>query len=97
MLAKRPVQPAPIAVDNLRATSPRPTIVVDERSRPLGDSIGLPQPLGRERVVFALPLDPGPAVLRASVVDFAGLTKHPVWVSRMMTARWVEDTRRLGG
>jgi hypothetical protein len=59
--------------------------------------------------LYALRLDPGPALLSpptllrdsgpalvADPVDnLVGLAA--VWVSRMLTARWVEDTRRLAG
>jgi hypothetical protein len=75
---------------------------------PSSSFVGRPAPLGRERVLFALPLDPGPALLspptvvrdngpayladpQGNLVGFA-----PVWVSRMLTVRMTEDTRRLG-
>lgn len=94
------------------STSPRPEIVVDPRARSVGDidggRVGLPGPFGRERVLFALPLDPGPVQLAPAelIVDpisdlvgnggVVGLAP-PLWVSRMQTARWTEDTRRLAG
>lgn len=96
-----------VAVENSRPPSPRPSVVVDDHSGILGDSagaaIGMDRPYGRERVLFALPLEPGPALLEATVtvglVDTDGnpVGLQPVWVSRMATARWVEDTRRLSG
>lgn len=99
-------------MDNLRDPSPRPEIVVDNATSRISDSagasIGSPGPFGRERVVFALPLEPGPALLApASVVRDPGpayladadpaLVGYPaVWVSRMLAAAITEDTRRLG-
>jgi hypothetical protein len=59
--------------------------------------------------VFALPLDPGPTQLRAPTVlhdqdgayiaDADGnlIGRAGLWVSRMLTARWTEDTRRIAG
>lgn len=94
------------------ATSPRPSVVVDPAAFGVidatGDFVGRPAPLGRERVLFALPLNPGPALLRPPTVLRSGpafladpqgnlVGFAPVWVSRMLTARWVEDTRRLAG
>ena len=70
--------------------------------------VGRPGPFGRERVMSALPLEPGPALVSPpTVVHDAGSTyladpdgaligDPAVWVSRMLTARWTEDTRRLG-
>lgn len=69
--------------------------------------IGQPGPLGRERCLFALPLSPGPALLSSpTLLHDAGpaAVADPVlevvgspatWVSRMLTARWTEDTRRF--
>lgn len=71
--------------------------------------VGRSGPLGRERVVFALPLAPGPALLSPPTVlrdpgssyvadpDGALIGVPATWVSRMLTARWTEDTRRLAG
>ena len=100
-------------MDNLRKPSARPGLVVDPAARAVVDAgttyVGRPAPFGRERVVFALPLDPGPALLQAptfvhgpgpsSVADANEVIvgRPAVWVSRMLTARWVEDTRRLSG
>ena len=96
----------------LRPPSDRPSVVVDPAAfgvvDPASTFVGRPGPLGRERVLFALPLEPGPALLppstvvrdpgpayladpQASLVGVAG-----VWVNRMLTARFTEDTRRLG-
>ena len=104
---------APIAVENLRHPSLRPSVVVDPAAfgivTPDSSALGRPGPFGRERCLYALPLEPGPALLSPPVVlhdpGFAyvadpqgALIGTPaVWVSRMQTARWVEDTRRLGG
>lgn len=91
-------------MDISRPPSGRPTIVVDSQGRAVigvGDSqLGRPGPLGRERLVFALPLDPGPCLLeQPTIVTGVGppIGSAPIWVSRMLTARWVEDTRRLAG
>lgn len=68
----------------------------------------MPGPFGRERVLFALPLDPGPQLLEpptlvrdggpAYLADpQQGVVGEPaIWVNRMLKARWVGDTRRLG-
>lgn len=101
-------------MENLRHTSLRPAIVVDPAAFGVGgpDSgafIGRPAPLGRERCLFALPLEPGPSLVSPPTVvrdagsafladpDGALIGVPAVWVSRMHTARWVEDTRRLAG
>ena len=72
--------------------------------------VGIPGPWGRERVVTAIPTneaETGPALVdRGTVlVDSAGravvdpggdrLGVPPLWVHRMLWARWVQDTRRL--
>jgi len=45
---------------DLRTPSPRPTVVVDPRAGPVGDSanaiLGIQGPFGRDRVLSALPL-----------------------------------------
>ena len=101
-------------MEHLRpSTSARPSVVVDATAfgvvDPSSNIVGRPGPLGRERVLFALPLDPGPALLSPPTVvrdngpafladpqgNLVGVA--PTWVSRMLTARWVEDTRRLAG
>jgi hypothetical protein len=75
---------------------------------PTGTFVGRDNPLGRERVMSALPLDPGPALLSPPTVvrdpgsayladpEGALIGDPAVWVQRMLTARWTEDTRRLG-
>jgi len=99
-------------VDNLRNPSPRPEVVVDPAARAVLDPasqsrVGQPGPFGRERLLYALPLNPGPALLSpptvlrdpgpAFVADASlGLIGvDAVWVSRMLCAGIVEDTRRL--
>ena len=96
----------------LRHPSDRPSVVVDPADFGVMDPtsralVGRPGPFGRERVMSALPLDPGPTLLSPpTVVHDAGsafladadgnLIGDPaVWVQRMLTARWVEDTRRF--
>lgn len=100
-------------MDNLRPVSPRPEIVVDDRSRRVEDAansqLGLAGPLGRERCLYALPLNgSGPVQWAAAVavrdhasslladtgLDLIGQDRG-VWISRLLTARAVEDTRRL--
>lgn len=99
-------------MEHLRGPSARPAVVVDPAAfgvaAPDSTRVGLPGPFGRERVLFALPLDPGPALVSPpSVVRDAGLAfladpdgnlvgAPGVWVSRMLTARSTVDTRRLG-
>jgi hypothetical protein len=98
-------------VEHLRHPSPRPSVVVDPAAfgvvDPTGGFVGEPGPFGRERVMSALPLDPGPALLSPPTVvhdagssyladpDGALIGDPAVWVERMLTARWVEDTRRF--
>jgi hypothetical protein len=94
----------------LRNLSSRPTLLVDGgRVGNATDSIGVPGPFGRARIVQALPLKDGPRQLVAPLVvqapDLSYLTDPQgnvlgvpgVRVSRMLSARWVGDTRRLGG
>ena len=71
--------------------------------------LGRSGPFGRERVMSALPLDPPPTLLSPPTVlhdagsayvadpDGALIGEPAVWVERMLTARWTEDTRRLWG
>ena len=96
----------------LRGPSPRPSVVVDPAAYGVVDPtqtfVGREGPFGRERVLFALPLEPGPALLSPPTVvrdagsafladpDGALIGDPAVWVGRMLTARWTEDTRRLG-
>ena len=100
----------------LRNLSGRPELVVDGQTRlvadPTANQIGLPGPLGRARIVSALPLNKaaGPVLLKTDgsiadtnalrLADAAGnLIGMPtgVWVHRWLAARWTEDTRRLAG
>jgi hypothetical protein len=72
-----------------------------------GVLVGREGPLGRERVLFALPLEPGPALLSPPTVvrdagaayladpDGALIGDPAVWVDRMLTVRVTEDTRRF--
>ena len=93
----------------LRNLSPRPTLLVGSRGiGPQRSSVGQPGPFGRARVVSALPSQNGPVQLRAPAVvqspDLSYLADPQgnvvgapgVWISRMVTARPVTDTRRLG-
>lgn len=69
--------------------------------------VGRPGPFGRERLLYALPLAPGPALLSPPTVvrdpgaayladpDGALIGVAGVWVDRMLTVRPTEDTRRL--
>jgi hypothetical protein len=94
-------------MEHLRHPSDRPSVVVDPAAFGVVAPIGRPGPLGRERVMSALPLDPGPALLSPPTVvrdpgsayladpDGALIGEAAVWVGRMLTARWVEDTRRF--
>jgi len=98
-------------MENLWNLSPRPELVVSDRPDSVADPsqtrVGVKGPFGRARVVFALPLENGPVQLVAPAVvrdDQAGYLGDPsgtligvpgVRVSRVLSARWVEDTRRL--
>jgi hypothetical protein len=101
-------------MEHLRHPSPRPSVVVDPAAFGVldpstGSVVGRDGPFGRERVMSALPLDPGPALLSPPTVvhdagpayladpDNALIGEPAVWVERMLTARWTEDTRRLWG
>jgi hypothetical protein len=100
-------------VENLWPPNSRPTIVVDPAANAVADPsrviVGRPRALGRERLLYALPLDPGPALLRPATVlrdPGAAVVGDPVpvivgrealWVSRMLVALPAEDTRGLGG
>jgi hypothetical protein len=96
----------------LRHPSDRPSVVVDPAAFGVVDpstnsTIGRPGPFGRERLMSALPLDPGPALLSppsvlhdpgpAYLADADGslIGEPAVWVERMLTARSTEDTRRF--
>jgi hypothetical protein len=99
-------------MEHLRHPSDRPSVIVDPAAFGVGIApppsiVGRPGPFGRERVMSALPLDPGPALLSpptlvrdagaAFLADADGnvIGEPAVWVGRMLTARWTEDTRRF--
>lgn len=99
-------------MEHLRHPSDRPAVVVDPAAFGVLDPasatiVGRPGPFGRERVLFALPLDPGPALLSPPTVvrdagsafladpDGALIGVAAVWVDRMLTVRFTEDTRRF--
>lgn len=98
-------------MDALRNLSARPELVVDDHGEritdPSGAVVGIPAPLGRERVVFALPLQktlPSPLRLAALTSDHGVLLADPggnligregVWIARLLYAQKTEDTRRL--
>ena len=99
----------------LRNLSPRPSTIVDNRSKlfpdpSTGTVVGTDGPLGRERIVYALPLGGGPVAIVQPVAladGGGGQIADPdgnligevsrVIVHRMLSARWTEDTRRLAG
>lgn len=65
----------------LRTLSARPTVIVDERTRPFGERavsrdggavIGTPGPFGRNRVVSALPMNKSKTVILARPRLLAG-------------------------
>ena len=98
-------------MEHLRGPSTRPSVVVDPAAfgvmDPTGDIVGQPNPFGRERVMSALPLNPGPALISPPTVvrdngpayladpDNNLIGEPAVWVERMLVARFVEDTRRF--
>jgi hypothetical protein len=100
-------------VENLWPPNSRSSVVVDPAGDGVADPsrvfVGRPKPLGRERLLYALPLDPGPALLRPATLlrdPGAAVVGDPVpvivgraavWVSRMLIALPGEDTRGLGG
>lgn len=73
------------------------------------DRLGLSGPFGRERIVTALPLNKAggarlivaPVMLHDAGLGYLGdpdgnvIGEPGVWVHRMATARWTQDTRRL--
>jgi len=99
----------------LRSPSARPELVTDQRPGQVVDTSGqvgqigqVGTPLGRERVISALPLDGGPVLLDPArllhdgtfgyVVDLSGnvIGEHAAtWVARMLSATVTQDTRRL--
>lgn len=82
------------------------TNIIEQASETL---VGRAGNLGRERVVCALPLDGGPVTVLTPIVVHDHNLAHladpsgnligvpGVVVHRMLSARWSEDTRRLGG
>jgi len=95
----------------MRATSARPELVVDTTARKLGDppipntKVGLAGPFGRGRMLAALALAPQ-WLRRHQVLDdgrgfYLGdpggnlVGRGGVYVSRMLAASKVEDTRKL--
>jgi hypothetical protein len=100
-------------MQHLRHPSSRPSVVLDPAAFGVfdpssGTVVGRPGPFGRERVLSALPLNPGPTLLSPPAVvrdpgaayladpDGALIGEPAVWVNRMLTVRFTEDTRRLG-
>jgi hypothetical protein len=73
--------------------------------------LGKPANFGRNRLIYALPLAGGPWLMKVPTVVRDQRTRHPaepespgwtlvgkewVWIPRMLSARWTEDTRRVG-
>jgi hypothetical protein len=92
----------------MRGVSNRPTLLVDDRSGSIGQPYtGIPGPLGRRRVVTALPLKNGPRTLKPPQLvhdDNSGYLADPggvligmaqICVHRLVVATKAEDTRRL--
>jgi hypothetical protein len=96
----------------LRPLSPRPELVVGSPDAariedPVRTQVGVREkPIGRSRVVFAIPLNKdGPQQLRRAEVLQGTLVADPagnvigksgsVWVHRLLWAAPVADTRRL--
>jgi hypothetical protein len=92
--------------------SPRPEIVVDSAGSPVSDAVdlvGFAGPLGRHRLVAALPTNgTGPVLIARArtladnrslaVVDAAGTvlgSAGTVWVHRLVYAQRTPNTRRL--
>ena len=92
----------------------RPSILVDDNANSVADPQNFIlssniQPLGRGRMLWALPFNGGPALLQAAEVMGAGgpsavLAQNatafgwePIWVSRLLTAVPTENTREMGG
>lgn len=108
MLAAHPVKAAPLVVDNLRPPNAGQTIIVDTAPNAVVDPsinfIGAPMP-GPGRMLWALALNPGPALLSPPTVVSDTLPAFPadpalavlgqpsVWVSRMLLALPTESTR----
>jgi hypothetical protein len=77
---------------------------------PTDTSVGFQGPFGRARCLYALPVNESPQAWLAPhrvIHDNGGayladpegnlIGMNGVWVPRMLTARWTEDTRRLAG
>lgn len=96
----------------IRHLSARPHLLVDTwgfrlRDPTDGTYVGVPGPFGRERVVYALPLNgPLPAPVGRAVVDTWGMAvrdpqgnllgdRASAWINRILSAQWTADTRRL--
>jgi hypothetical protein len=98
----------------LRTLSARPTLLVDDHGRRIpdpatGGKVGIPGPLGRNRLVTALPtnkskgpLQLAPALMLVDdrgviIADPSGATigAPPIWLHRYVSATVTEDTRRL--
>jgi hypothetical protein len=75
-----------------------------------GSSVGRTGPFGRQRIVTALPTnesETGPVQLTANIAvhdpqlfyladpDGNLIGRPAIWVHRMLSARWTQDTRRL--
>jgi hypothetical protein len=89
------------------------TIIVDSTGHAVADPqtniVAQPQPIGRQRLVWALPLNPGPRLVSAGSAVAApsgAVLSSPAaevvgagWViiSRLLIAVPTEDTRSLGG
>lgn len=99
----------------LRNLSLRPELLVDNQGIPIGDvtrssTVGVPNPLGNERLVMAIPLNEaqtGPVQIAPHealhdndgyyIADPDGTLTgfEGIWVHRIVYARWTQDTRRL--
>lgn len=97
---------------HLRNPSPRPGVVLDPAGFAITDPatqtiVGPQGPFGRERILSALPLEPGPQPFRGAtcVNDGVAFLADPdgnligtpaLWIPRMLKATYAADTRRLG-
>jgi hypothetical protein len=72
--------------------------------------VGLAGPFGRARCLYALPLSETPAqFVQPATLLTDSQAGHPadpgnaviglpaIWIPRLLTARWTEDTRRIAG
>ena len=98
-------------MQQLRNLSARPELLQSDAGDlvidPVQQQIGVPGPLGRNRVVFTLPMAPVQLRPRNVVHDGGGayladpdgnlIGTDRIIVHRMLAARWTEDTRRLSG